>query len=299
MRLSRVFWQYDSRGAAVLPDVLEAMQSDDVRLQICAIWLFHDVSFNFSLNYATPSDTVRVDFQIQHLERFVSLLKSDNPDLRLATLVCLSQAALPQIADAVIERLDDDDLLIQEMAAKALGYVKSQQSFDALSKVAQITHDRVRRQALNALITLGGEQVITTLHTLLNHTDQWTRETAVRGLRRLNRRESVSLLVERLHIETDQSVKSSILWTLGEIGDPIAIPELLNALKTEDDGMRLESPFDAALYALTIIHNEQALPTLYKIVNEGSSSTRRMRAVEVISRIGSEQESADRMFQLL
>jgi HEAT repeat protein len=161
--------------------------------------------------------------------------------------VCLSQAALPQIADAVIEQLDDDDLLIQEMAAKALGYVKSQQSFDALSKVAQITHDRVRRQALNALITLGGEQVITTLHTLLNHTDQWTRETAVRGLRRLNRRESVSLLVERLHIETDQSVKSSILWTLGEIGDPIAIPELLNALKTEDGEMPHQSPFDAAL----------------------------------------------------
>jgi HEAT repeat protein len=294
-RLAEAFWEYRSRGVAISPSIFEAMNSDDIRLRICTTWVFHSVSFN----YAPPSDDTWVRTQLEHLDEFVPLLHDQDSDVRLATLVCLSEAALPKLPEQIIQLLDDDDLLIQEMATKALGHVNTTESFDALSQLVNRSHDKVRRQAINSLIRAGDDKAVHVLLALLDHEDLWTRRLAVRGLGSLKSTDSVPQLIKKLHTETDQTMKSAIIWTLGDIGDPNAVLEIIKALDTEDSGVFTESPFDSALYALQLNNNEDALSTLYQIVNNGSRWQRRMSAVEAIARIGSDQTIANRMFELL
>ena len=294
-RLAEVSWEYRSRGIETSPFILQAMNSEDDRLRICAMWVFHGVSFN----YAPPSEDTWVRVQLDHLDQFATALDDPNPDMRLATLVCLSKAALPRLLQQIIQLLDDDDLLIQEMASKALGHVNTTESFDALGQLVNRSHDKIRRQATNSLIRARDDKAVPVLRTLLDHEDLWTRRLAVRGLGSLKNTDSVPQLIKRLHIETDQAVKSAIIWALGDIGDPNAVPEIIKALDTEDNGVFTKSPFDSALYALKLNNNEDALPALYQVVNYGLRWQRRMSAVEAIARIGSDQDVAKRMFDLL
>ncbi|MEQ8677360.1 MAG: HEAT repeat domain-containing protein [Aggregatilineales bacterium] len=294
-RLAEVVWQYRSSANEVVPSIIKAMNSEDVRLQICATWVFHSISFK----YAPQTETIWVNAQLAHLDTFASQLDDQNADVRLATLVCLSREALLKLVDKIIYCLDDDDLLIQEMATQALGFINTPKSFDALRRLVNRTNDKVRRQSVNSLVLFSGEEVGTVLLPLLEHEDKWTRRLAARGLGLLKHRNAVPHLIEKLHSETDPTVKSAIIWALGDIGDPVAVQEEIRILDAEDNGVFAHSPFDSALYALQVNNNEDALAALYQVVNEGSRWQRRMQAVEAISRIGSDREIADRLFDLL
>lgn len=295
-RLSEIYWDYKVRQDEVLPDVLKAMHSANPRLQICAIWLFHYVSFR----YDSSSKMQRIDFQVAHLDMFAALLSSENPDLRLAAIVCLSKEAVIRLGSALIDRLADDDLVIQEMAVKALAFVNSPESVAALISVVQGSNHQLGRHAIHSLTQLGGEQVVDVLIESLDHEDMWIRCSAAYSLGNLKSQRAVSSLIDRLRVETESEVNTSIVMGLGSIGDSTVISEIINMLEGEDSDNTLAiSPVDAALFALMSNHSEEALTALYRVVNEGSRWQRRMYAVEAISRIGSEREVADRMFDLL
>lgn len=293
--LCRTYWKYGEVGSSIFPDILQAIRGDDVLLKICAIWLFHDVSFH----YADPSENTQVDFQIKHIREFETLFKNDNPDIRLSIMISLSRASLPLLEDAIIHRLQDHDVLIQEMAAKALAYVDTENSIQALAVSTQSKHDRVRYGAINSLSVLNGKRLAGIFQNLLSHSDDWTRRLAVSGLGKIRSRESIPQLIDKFHQEKIQRVRASIIWALGDIGDPQAIPTIIKVLEAEDDGMSFESPFDSALYALHKLNDESALPILNQIIDGGSRWQRRMHAVEAISQIGSEHQIADRLFRLL
>lgn len=293
--LAETYWQHRKLKTEVFPKILLAMQSEDIRLRICALWVFHDISFK----YAESSQKEYINFQVQHLEHFIKLLSDGEANIRLAALVSLSHEAVQRVEDLIINCLNDHDLLIAEMAANALGCVNSTASIEALIKTTQVEESKLRDQAILSLMRLGNEKAVEPLIKLLEHKDSRARSLAAHTLGNFKNKQSVQALLTHLHTETDEGVKSSIVWSLGRLGDQEVVSEIISMLEHEDEGIFSSSPFDAALFALGSLKSEQALSALYKIVNEGSSWQRRMQAVEAIGEVGTEREIADRMFELL
>jgi HEAT repeat protein len=65
----------------------------------------------------------------------------------------------------------------------------------------------------------------------------------------------------------DKEVNDIVPWALGEIGDRRAIPPLVRTLDDTDPSMRV-----LAIYGLERLRAKEALPTLYRLLNDNERS---------------------------
>jgi len=125
-------------------------------------------------------------------------LQSNDANIRSQAILRLSGAggATEEVLDTLIQALQDDqEPLVRNNAAIALGALHDERAVPALELALEDEHDSVRMQAINALSQIGGERATLALgEILLQDTDTTRRVTAAMGLQKLGTELARSLL---------------------------------------------------------------------------------------------------------
>lgn len=152
---------------------------------------------------------------------------------------------------------------------------------------------RVRR-ALFLLGELHNKKSVDAVKKMLEHEDEKVRREAVRALVRLRGMDASRALAGALMLEKDAEVRTMIVSALGESRDLAGAPALINLLKTvppSEDSITLLS---AVIESLGRIGSKEALPHLIKILNKwslfkgGLYLPLRLKAAESLGRLGGE-----------
>jgi HEAT repeat protein len=191
---------------------------------------------------------------------------SYEPDraVRCQAAVCLGDLHARLAIEDLIERLgSDDDPDVRRAAAIALGQMRARQAFLPLITALHDVHEGVRGAAASALGKLGNKKAIPFLLACLKTPPHEIQETAAGSLRQLGWQPDVTEDAAYYYIISRQwsacarlgkiSLKplllglidpqysrqqGRIIWTLGQIGDPAAIPSLLDMLRSDRSDIR-------------------------------------------------------------
>jgi HEAT repeat protein len=132
-------------------------------------------------------------------------------------------------------------------------------------------------QAKLELIAIGKPATLP-LCAVLEEKDKWRRIMAVEALREIRDRRAVRPLLQTLQRDTNDNVQGKAAEALGEIGDPLAIEALLDALKVRNRDPKNSYPaYVAAQSALALgkLGDKRAIPALLPLVGsrEGAASS--------------------------
>jgi HEAT repeat protein len=224
--------------------------------------------------------------------------------------------------DQLVERLQsDDDPSVRRAAAIALGKIRAQKAFLPMITALHDADDAVRQAASQSLGQLGNKKAIPFLLGLLKLPPQKIQETSAASLRLLGWQPdgsigaayyyiisrqwsacarlgniSIQPLLSLIHDPHWQRQQGRIIWTLGQIGDPAAIPPLLKALHTGPTDIRR-----AAVEALGEIGTRQVVMPLLSALKDdmqevqwaADQALQRLELEEVVEELASGLSDSD------
>ncbi|MCD6363488.1 MAG: HEAT repeat domain-containing protein [Synergistetes bacterium] len=145
------------------------------------------------------------------LSLLLDRLKSDNIYLRREVAKHLSMRDEEKALEALVDLLKDDDNEIVKISLRALEKARFK---PALSRVRDLIVDgkgpEIRWMAVEALVRIGGEEVLNLLLPLLKHPVTEVRLVAVRALGLLGDRRAACSLTSLLYVEQDAQVRTWI-----------------------------------------------------------------------------------------
>jgi HEAT repeat protein len=150
------------------------------------------------------------------------------------------------------------------------------------------------RRAAYLLGELRDRRSVEAVRKLLDHQDEKVRREAIRALVRIRGMEASRALAMALANEGNPEVRIMIVSALGESRDLAGAPALMNLLSSlppRDDNLALLS---AVIESLGRIGSKEALPHLIKVLNKWSLLNRdrylplRLKAAEALGRLGGE-----------
>jgi HEAT repeat protein len=142
---------------------------------------------------------------------------------------------------------------------------------------------RVRKTAVEALVSIGGESVMAGLvQALSSHDNAGARNSAIEALVRIGS-EAVGALLASLNTP-DADVRKFIVDTLGDIRDPRAVPALIGRLEDPDENIRV-----ASAEALGKIKDVRAVDALLACLTRYDQSWLDYAAAEALGEIGDER----------
>ncbi len=160
----------------------------------------------------------------------------------------------------ILKRLESDDPEIRRLAAAELSEKLSDEYVPALLKSVFDPDWRVRKTALDALVSFGGEKVFEGLYrALFSEDNAGARNSAAEGLIRMGPTAAKALSI-RLD-EPDQDVRKFIVDIIGEIGDLSCAGALIKALGDSDMNVR-----SSAMEHLGKMKAKSALPALVQFL---------------------------------
>jgi HEAT repeat protein len=170
-----------------------------------------------------------------------------------------SDAAISAIIEASYPELSSS-------AARTLGRTGNVIAIPILIKALTNQYYYTRCEAVAALGKIGGESEIPILINILEIDEHPSvRSWAVRAIATLMK-DRVSSAIEPLRValkDRSDSVRQSVVETLGELGDPIFIHDLINTLSDEDYSVRIR-----AAKALIKFDNEIMIPNLINCLSD-------------------------------
>lgn len=128
--------------------------------------------------------------------------------------------------EAVEKMLDDSRWFVVRNAVALLGDLGGEKAVEQLTSPLAHEDARVRRETVRALAKLGGEDAGDLALGMLEDPDPDVRSAANRAVGILKVEKAVRPLLERLEEEADDGVVEEILKSLGQIGDPGAVPAI-------------------------------------------------------------------------
>ncbi|MFA5362482.1 MAG: HEAT repeat domain-containing protein [Candidatus Omnitrophota bacterium] len=175
------------------------------------------------------------------LPALIEGLNDEQPAVRKNSAEALGKINDPSATTGLIGGLTDGDPAVRAAAAKALGEIKNPEAIDAL--LGRLGDDRITvcDNAAQSLVNIG--------------------DTAV------------SPLIQLLTKPTESRTKEKVLWTLGEIKNPDAVPVLIQALNDPDTRVT-----NAAVDAIKKI-GEEAVRGLMKAASDGDIQHRKTAIV--------------------
>jgi HEAT repeat protein len=242
------------------------------------------------------------DFEIVQI--LAQELKNENWQIRLLAVWALGNIGNPKAIPALIQALQDENKQVRLIAAEALGKIGDSRAVSALIPALQDEDRDVRQAAVNALGKIGDPQVIPFLTRALQDEDTDVCQAAAEALGKIGDPQAIPALIQAfeswkidlkkgsskqtssleeilLQIKANWSVevRQAIVKALGEIGDPQAVPALIDALKDEDWRVR-----EAAVEALRKI-GPPALPALIEMLKDKREWVRQA-TVQALGEIG-------------
>jgi HEAT repeat protein len=187
----------------------------------------------------------------------------DDPDPHVRELVILGLETIPddRALDALLGALGDPEMSVRSVAVSALAHLEGTRAVLALAFVAERDPDpHTRVMAISALGKRGhgGRVAVPRLIGLLRDGDGSVRNGAARALGEIGDPRAVPPLVERLPREHEAEVRDTIVVALAAFpDDPRAVDALLLALRDREWGIRV-----SAAMALGQAGDRRAVPEL-------------------------------------
>jgi HEAT repeat protein len=142
---------------------------------------------------------------------------------------------------------------------------------------------RVRKTAVEAIVAIGGESVVTLLiRTLSSHENAGARNSAIEALVQIGV-PAVNTVLSALDTP-DPDVRKFIVDILGDLRDPRAVPALINRLEDGDENIRV-----ASAEALGKIRDPQAVDALLACLFRPEHGWLGYAAAEALGAIGDER----------
>ena len=138
-------------------------------------------------------------------------------------LVAMGELGLAQAEQMVGE---GNDWGVVRNGIVILGELGGERAVGHLMDTIQHHRPQVRRETISALARIGGEGAMLLLLGRLDDDDEGVRATAVRALGNLGSDRVVKTLLARLDEEDSEEVIQEILRSLGQLGDPGAVPAI-------------------------------------------------------------------------
>ncbi len=216
-------------------------------------------------------------------------VKSDPDPARRAWAAWLAgEQRLGATADALIAALKDEDATVRFRAAVSLGLVGDPRASDALLKAA--VHDKdaqVRDAAEKSHAALASSRAdvspVEPVLARLELPDAFERLDAVREIEKRKERRAVGPLLELLKTERDAGVRRAVVTALAAIGDPLAVPALLESAKSDTSEVRA-----FAIGALATLDDDRAVLPIVELTKDPDERVRKfaVRAVAFLKRPG-------------
>ncbi|MDX2273428.1 MAG: HEAT repeat domain-containing protein [Cyanobacteriota bacterium] len=187
----------------------------------------------------------------------------------------------------VADLLDSQDLGDRLRAVNQTRYLHPDVGFDLLVKAARDNNARVRYAAISQIgtLTLGDPSAALALlqQSLKEDPEFDVRAAAAAALGDLKQPQALTDLLEAYQRESEWLVQFSIVAALGELGNPEAVETLMQALDQGSDLIRT-----AAAAALGDLADPRAIPVLEKFIGADDWQLR-YRIGLALARIGGEQ----------
>ena len=211
-----------------------------------------------------PSDDVRSLVEFRGAKP--RLLKSSDDSLRLAAVRALSTRGLEEELDQLITALDDSVAHIRATALDGLAYTWEQSDWDDEQRALELVSEKVtdesrdvRAAACSALGRMGLGIIV--LREALKDPDAPVRDSAALALGKHRDKDSIEALGALV-----QSGSWAAVRALGEIGDSVAIPMLIQALGSPNLA-------GVAAQSLGTLGDSAAIPALERFVAKGFQGT--------------------------
>ncbi len=155
----------------------------------------------------------------------LGLEEAEDRSQRRALLDALVRVA-PRAPDVVTDMIADPRWFVVRNGVAVLGEMASQDSIEPLTTVLAHQHPRVRREAIMALARLGSEDATQLILGMLEDPDVDVRAAAAMAVGVLGAQRAVRPLLDLLEREENVDVQVEILRSLGQLGDPGAVPAI-------------------------------------------------------------------------
>jgi len=159
----------------------------------------------------------------------------------------------------------DDSLYTKACeAALILGALQDSRALPVLFNVAtnEFSHPTIKENGIMALGQIGDEQAIPYLIGLVDSHDYNTHH-AIDALVKIGSIEAVPHLLNSLEKAWDADVQAAVIWALGQLYDPRAVPKLIEWVETNISDMRA-----VAIQALGSIRYTSAIPVLESCLDD-------------------------------
>jgi HEAT repeat protein len=241
-----------------------------------------------------------------------ALTEDVNTYVRTAAAESLGHLGDERAIFPLMDALQDSCSFVRRAAAIALGQLHAKEAQVALLHALEDSNFYVRRAAINAIGKLGIPDLGKVLLPLLELDDARMRRTTVTALRRLGTQEAIPPMIEMLDAYLEAPAKRDLpvvktlvvalgkmraveavqvltrvlrgyvgarsiaAKALGQIGDPAAVPALVEALNGQSAGLRL-----AALKSLRNLDDADAIAAVRELLMSPDPRLRREAAITV------------------
>lgn len=195
---------------------------------------------------------------------FITALSDMQKDVRVAAVHGLGELGNETVVvEPLINALqDDEEIEVQEAAAKALGRLASAKSIEALISVLGSPESKLTAASVEALGQIGDNRAVEPLINLLSHKDPKVRESVSFALGKLNDRKGIGPLIKTLD-DQEERVRWFAADSLGKIGAVEAVIPLVKLLSDKSARVR-----ESVAKALGQIKSEKATEPLLKAIQD-------------------------------
>ncbi len=179
------------------------------------------------------------------VEALTRLFQDPAPDVRWRGVYAFVRLTVPEglrpiVRDAITPLLDDPDVTVRAMAARALGKVGDSSTIDALAQAMAQDAWRVRVNCLRAAASINQPSALALIQVGLEDTHYLVRQQAITSLGILGVREGAELLEPYLtDPSTDPGLQAEAVLALGRILGPDAIEALEYHLRSQHHWVRI------------------------------------------------------------
>lgn len=177
----------------------------------------------------------------------IDVLKDESEQCRRGAVEVLNEVATTEAIQDLVHALRDADWWVRVRAADALGTIGGDKVVEAILGLMDDDDVHVRRYAVEILNTIPDGRSVESLLRALQDEDWWVRERSIDALGRTKDARAIGALVQLMN--ADPEAAPLCARALAEIGDPVAVDGLLDALK-DASGEELRRETVAALAAI-------------------------------------------------
>jgi len=174
------------------------------------------------------------------LPMLVKALSEGEEAVRRKAVLAIANFNKPEVVEALVKALDDENWWVQSKAEQALARLQSEvgemDPVDNLLKSLASANVSQRASICRGLAKFKDERAVEPLLELLDDDEESVQIAAATALGDFRKQEVVDTLLEKYYW-ADPGFRAAIAGSLGRLGDPVAIPILIEALLDTDEAV--------------------------------------------------------------